>query len=376
MGRDATPPVSAVVYTALDQGAFARQGLDVVLLPFMSGKAALQAVLSGEADLATTAETPVMHAGLQGEPVVILSTIAATGKSINILARRDLGIETPADLAGKKIAVTRGTNAEFYLELFLAFVRLKLASVVVVDTPPEAMVVSLQDIVRSAFDLNLLTGEYVHYASPRARTQWQRTHARLTDQLNGVRPTHPDEAALLADVKRIHRDSKSLFNDLDALGRDVAGGGAVDPAAQDLMSRLASQLSTKLLNTVSTGTRLNRVVHERARAARVRQDHIVFGCVRALVVTSGVTSALTMRAVAAPIKQFQEDVRMIGKGDLSHRARVSTRSSWTVCSRCSNGCTDAVCTRAQVSVCRFVGKLRRDTAVALRQEAGTGLRLS
>ena len=189
----------------------------------------------------------------------------------------------------------------------------------------EDMVVMLQEISRGTFDLNSLSGDYLQYHSPRARTQWQRKHKRLDDQLARVRPGTTEEEALLVDLRGIHRGSRELFTELVRLAEGQADAGAGKGQSRELLQRLTAQLSTKLLDTVSVSARLNHLALERVRGIRVRKNRIVFGCVLLLLATSCATSALTMRAVAAPIHRFRRDVRAIGSGDLSHRARISAK---------------------------------------------------
>src|SRR5512141_2265915 len=63
----AVQPLSAPIYVAYEEGFFRRHGLNVRLLPVATGREALDAVLAGDADYATAAETPLAEAIHRGD---------------------------------------------------------------------------------------------------------------------------------------------------------------------------------------------------------------------------------------------------------------------------------------------------------------------
>jgi NitT/TauT family transport system substrate-binding protein len=134
---DATQPVSGLVYVAQDRRHFEQARLRVMLTPYSTGKAAYAAVMAGQADVATVAETPLVFAALKGEPFCILATIATTERNIAVVVRADRGVLCPDDLRGKRVGVPPGTNAEFFLETFLITRRLRPEDVRIVPLAPE-----------------------------------------------------------------------------------------------------------------------------------------------------------------------------------------------------------------------------------------------
>ncbi|MYM68653.1 ABC transporter substrate-binding protein [Pseudoduganella sp. FT55W] len=135
---------SCPVLAAQRQGYFTNQQLQVRVLPYSSGKAALAALLAQQADYATVAEIPVMFAALRGAPVQIFSTIYHTGQDHGVVARRDRGIRQASDLAGKRIGVSLSTSAHFALDLLLNRQRLDSDDVQLRNYPPEALLAALQ----------------------------------------------------------------------------------------------------------------------------------------------------------------------------------------------------------------------------------------
>lgn len=136
-------PQACLARIASARGFFAEEGVDAVLREQTSGKAALQSVLDGKADLATVAETPIVFAGFEGKRVSIIASIETANKNLAIVARKDRGISTPAELEGKRIGVTPGTNGEFFLDTFFLAHGIARNRVRVVDLEPEEMVAAL-----------------------------------------------------------------------------------------------------------------------------------------------------------------------------------------------------------------------------------------
>ena len=130
---------SVLAQVAQTQGYYLQEGLEATAQLHPYGKLALQSLLEGKVDFATVAETPVMLAILNGAKIAIIATIQ-TGNRVNaIVARRDRGILTPGDLKGRKIAVTLGTTADFFLDTFLALHEIARKEVQVVGLKPEQM---------------------------------------------------------------------------------------------------------------------------------------------------------------------------------------------------------------------------------------------
>jgi len=131
---DSTP-----VYIAFEKNYFKNEGIDVALQTHTSGKSALNAVKEGKADIATSAEAPLMHSGLKGEKIYIIATIEKTEKLNGIVARKDRGISTFGDLEGKKIGVTFGTGGEFFLDIFLTTSGISRNDIEYINLKPEKM---------------------------------------------------------------------------------------------------------------------------------------------------------------------------------------------------------------------------------------------
>jgi NitT/TauT family transport system substrate-binding protein len=109
----------ALIYIALQNNYFLDEGLDVTVQLHQTGVTALKALFEGTADLASTAETPIMFAITGGRRLTILAETFISDREMAIVARKDLGVLKPADLKGKRIAASKGTIREYFLYTYL-----------------------------------------------------------------------------------------------------------------------------------------------------------------------------------------------------------------------------------------------------------------
>ncbi len=112
-------PGSASLYVAYEKGYLREEGLNPTLHPYPSGHLALDALLSGKADIAAAGDTPIARAAVDGRPLAVLATISEIKSAILSIARKDRGISAPDDLRGKKIGLSLGSAVEFFLHVYL-----------------------------------------------------------------------------------------------------------------------------------------------------------------------------------------------------------------------------------------------------------------
>ncbi len=88
-------------YAAIENGYYQEEGLEVVLKEHSAEKTPIQSVLDGQADYGIT-DSVLIRARSQGQPVVLLSQIFQHSPVV-FVARRDSGIISPYEMAGKKV---------------------------------------------------------------------------------------------------------------------------------------------------------------------------------------------------------------------------------------------------------------------------------
>ncbi|MEA3279429.1 MAG: NrtA/SsuA/CpmA family ABC transporter substrate-binding protein, partial [Thermodesulfobacteriota bacterium] len=121
--------LSVLVYIAKEKGYFAKEGLDIEVKEYGSGKAATQALFAGEVDISTVADMPVVFNGFKRDDFCVFATFTHSYPFVKIIARKDSGIRTGADLKGKKVGANRGTSGHYYLGAFLIHNRLSISEV-------------------------------------------------------------------------------------------------------------------------------------------------------------------------------------------------------------------------------------------------------
>jgi len=112
-------PLSALMMIAEDQGFFSKQGVDVKVKYYSSGKLALDSMFSGEVELATPAETPIVFSSFERMDFSIGATIGSSDNEAKIVARKDKRIQKPGDLRGKGIGTQKASAVHFFLHNFL-----------------------------------------------------------------------------------------------------------------------------------------------------------------------------------------------------------------------------------------------------------------
>jgi NitT/TauT family transport system substrate-binding protein len=112
-----TVAVDGQIWTGIDRGSFAKEGLDLELRQFNTGLEIFQALVGGSLDvLATGAVLSNFPARGQGKVFLINDVEVATAQ---LWVREDQGIKSFADLKGKRIATTIGTTAHVFLDTAL-----------------------------------------------------------------------------------------------------------------------------------------------------------------------------------------------------------------------------------------------------------------
>ncbi len=139
-----TTPHAALLYIAASRGYFSAEGLTVTVLPVSHGKAAVDLVAQGRADLASAAEVPFVISVLQQAPLGIATSVLSVSREMAVVARRDRAIRAPRDLTGKRIGVTFGTSGEYFLWAFLIRHKLAPESVTLVDLAPGQLIKALE----------------------------------------------------------------------------------------------------------------------------------------------------------------------------------------------------------------------------------------
>lgn len=129
-------PHASLLHIAAAKGYFADEGLEVTMIPTIHGKAALELVAEGKADLGTASEVVFVQAASKHRGLAIAANMLNSWNDMAVVARRDRGIASARDLAGRRIGLTLGTSGEYFLWALFIRHKLRSDSVTLVDVPP------------------------------------------------------------------------------------------------------------------------------------------------------------------------------------------------------------------------------------------------
>lgn len=131
-------PISAMTIIAKERGLFEKNGLDVQVINTTSGRQALEAVLGGGADIATTAEAPTTAAAYAQQKIAFLARTEYS--DLKTLTLADSSITSAAELKGKRLGYASGTGSEVYTWTLLRKAGLTDKDVKLINLRPQDMV--------------------------------------------------------------------------------------------------------------------------------------------------------------------------------------------------------------------------------------------
>jgi ABC-type nitrate/sulfonate/bicarbonate transport system substrate-binding protein len=105
------------VIVAQEKGFFGKEGLPVEITSFSTGTAASEAFQAGRGNTIASGDQPALRLWVRGAGVGICP-VASYGHISVVVARK--GINTPADLRGKKVGILLGSTSDYFARLYLA----------------------------------------------------------------------------------------------------------------------------------------------------------------------------------------------------------------------------------------------------------------
>jgi ABC-type nitrate/sulfonate/bicarbonate transport system substrate-binding protein len=132
-----------LLYVADARRLFEKNGLTATVKMHQSGPLSLKELEERRADVACVADFAFVTKSFKTENLKVIGAIARS-VGAHIIARRDSGITKPADLAGRTVAVPKGTIAEFSLGAYCERNRVPYQALHVVYLPPADMVEAIR----------------------------------------------------------------------------------------------------------------------------------------------------------------------------------------------------------------------------------------
>lgn len=144
IGMESTA-VNSLIYIAEARGMFAENGINLTINDgYPSGAAAVEGMLKGEVQAATTAETGLVRQAFADKPVRAIGNIDMF-MHMKLIVRKDHGISDVKDLPGTTIGVPLKSAADFNLGRFLELNSIDRNSVNIVDVQAPDAVTSLTE---------------------------------------------------------------------------------------------------------------------------------------------------------------------------------------------------------------------------------------
>ncbi len=259
-------PLGALLALAVERGYLADERIAAEIVDgYPSGKMALTGLLAGEVDIALCAETPIVFNSFEHPDFRIIATVGSSDNEPRIVARRDSGIEKPADLRGKRVATQRASAVHYFLSLFLLRHGMSEADVELSFLKAEELPDALSQGAIDAFSMRepfvgkaeqLLGEEAVVFAEPALYVKTYNLVVR--DDIVANRPE--TLWALLRALLRAEQFARAHPNDaIEA----VAGRLAMDPA-------ILAEVWPELELRISLGQGLLSALEDQARWALSR----------------------------------------------------------------------------------------------------------
>lgn len=139
----------APLYVAADKGYFREEGIDIELVPVFESES-IPKISSGELQFGTVSADQVLLARAQGVPLVYVAAWYQRFP-IAIVVRQSLGLESPADLQGRNVAISERSGAAYLaLRAILQAGRLNEGDIVIKEigfTQLDAFTSGQEDVV-------------------------------------------------------------------------------------------------------------------------------------------------------------------------------------------------------------------------------------
>ncbi len=116
LGREA---INGLALLADQRKLYSGEHLLAAVSNYPSGKLALAALLRGEVEIATAAQTPIVMESFNRRDLRIIAVVGSSDSEMKVVGRKDLGVQTPGDLKGKHIATQSFSSLHFFLHLYL-----------------------------------------------------------------------------------------------------------------------------------------------------------------------------------------------------------------------------------------------------------------
>lgn len=234
IGTAKDPNLGAEIVVAREKGYFEEAGLNAEIRYFPSGGDLMAAVVAGDVHYGSSGATPITTLRGRPYPIKILAQISDISGAQQLIVKE--GIETPAELEGKQVAIMKGTASELLFDSFVNEFGFDPSTVEMVTMGPTEM---LSSFVRGDVDAIAVWEPHATRArkSGNGHVLVSGTTSFIPEQ-EGPRRIYGDHAALFAPEDVIADNPNTTRAVLEALARAVE---FIEASPEDANQMLAQE---------------------------------------------------------------------------------------------------------------------------------------
>ena len=187
---------------------------------------------------------------------------------------------------------------------------------------------TVTEIVKGMAELKIVAHEYLLHPSDRSLMQWNSTYDYLTKRLmkKANEFESPAEKTALVKILRKTKRFKAAFSNVTTgFGKEQGLGKQESAIPPDLRDRLISELLVKSQATVSPVFQLQQLIQTELMAAQQKSGLLIIIFILILAFLVAAISLWINRSIARPIAELEKDIRIIGSGNLDHKAGTTAK---------------------------------------------------
>lgn len=139
VGTSASITLHTLPAIAVDQGFDEANGLDLEIQMFPSGSAMVEAVATGELQVAQAGDVPYLSLVAGGVPVRLLGELTDSGANYGFYMAADQAPENPEDVHGARIGLPFGSTSSIIMDGFIDAYGLDESQIELIDLAPDAI---------------------------------------------------------------------------------------------------------------------------------------------------------------------------------------------------------------------------------------------
>jgi PAS domain S-box-containing protein len=195
---------------------------------------------------------------------------------------------------------------------------------------------SVSQIIKEIFELNILTSEYLSYQEERVEQQWMQKFASLGESFDKLRAEeiHPEHVSNIETITSHHKSLGDVFLLLQAnsiektrLIKENRPQAEIDLSIAS-ERRLSSQALLWSQRMASEIFEFSVLGQQKIAQAQKNANSIVLVSIFGFSVMSFSISFLTVRAIVRPLNDLVRSAKVIGEGNLNHRAGEDIRNEF------------------------------------------------